>query len=380
MIPIVDHVNEMAGSEPESKKFECLGLLSSKELTPLALEKAIHSLLAYDLRARKKAEDISFEGDEKEIYVLVHDRRHIWIKRISDSFYLAVIVGLPGDETETLRWIFLRIPWIVSSWLKPDYLDRLHRDRSVKEYDRVTVEKEYDPYFLRKKYSDVPAKLDNERELFYEEKVEIRVKAPKILIEKYFKEILREKIAETVKTKVVINLNNPGASTITVDEKTHVVHKSGEPRATEAFLIDTLEMLKKDMAAYDKFAPRRRYTYIEDGSRQLEEYTPGEKMTFIFDEALRKYSREELWIKLMNLLIYGDEKLTYSPHGRLVESGDLEFMTHTFLPVDKSEFFVHFEGKDKPKLDVLPVYSTRIGLLTLHRILSKRIDWKVRLG
>ncbi|MBU7028447.1 MAG: hypothetical protein HXS48_16055 [Theionarchaea archaeon] len=383
-ISVIDHINEMAGPEAEYEKFDCLGLLAAKDLDPNSIERSIHKLLSYNSRIRRRMEStkIHFKEENGDIVGLINDKRKIWITKIYDSFYLAIFGGLSRNESEKVQKIILRIPWIVSSWLKPEHLDMLYREESfVKEYDRVTVQKEYDPYFLRKRYSNVPARLDKEEELFFEGKVEVRVRAPKVAVDRYFSELLRKEIVETVKTKIVIHLSNPGNSKVTVDENTHIIHEWGEPLTTESFVSETFDILKNDMKKYDDYVPERKYTYREDGSLHLEEYNPAKEATFIFEGIPDKYSREELWIKLRNLLTYGDEKLSYSPHGLLLESKNLEFTVHTFLPVDRSEFLIHLDGGgDTPRLTVLPLYSSRIGLLTFHRILSKRIDWKVRLS
>ncbi|MBU7046810.1 MAG: hypothetical protein HXS54_10270 [Theionarchaea archaeon] len=383
-ISVIDHISEMVGPKLENEKFDCLGFLAAREVTPRILEESMHRLFHYDSRIKKGLESrkIHFVDDNKDIVGFVNGSKRIWILKLCNSFYLAIFVRLPRNDTETIQKALLRIPWIVSSWLKPEYLDKFYQEESfAREYDRITVQKEYDPYFLRRRYSEVPPLFDEEKEWFFEEKVEVRVRAPKISVEKYFSNILHEEVAETVKTKLTIHLTNPGNSRVTVDENTHIVHEWGEPRATEKFILETMEILKKDQEKYDDFIPERKYIYLEDGSLDLEEYKPAKEAVFIFEQTLNKYSREELWIKLRNLLTYGDQKLPYSPHGLLIESGNLEFTVHTFLPVDRSEFLIHFDGKeDTPRLRVLPICTSRIGLLTFHRILSKKIDWKVRLS
>ncbi len=382
-VTVTDHINEMVGSEAAHERFDCLGLLAARDLNPANVEESIRRLISYSSRIKKKMEPkkIHFKEENGDIIGLVDGKKRIWITRIHDSFYLVILAGLPRNESEIIQKIFLRIPWIVSSWLKPEHLDRLyHKESFVRGHDRITVQKEYDPYFLRKRFSDVPARFDKEEELFFEGKVEVRVRAPKIAADKHISDFLRREI-ETVRTKIVIHLSNPGNSKVVIDENTHITHEWGEPLATERFISETCDILTSDMRKYDDFVPERKYVCREDGSFDLEEYKPARDATFIFEGVPDKYSHEELWIKLRNLLTFGDEKLPYSPHGLLLESGDLEFMSRTFLPVDRSEFLVHFDGKKKvPELKVLPLHSSRIGLLTLHRVLSKRIDWKVRLS
>lgn len=374
----------MAGPEPEYEKFDCLGILAAKDLSPNNIEESIRKVLSYNSRMRKKMESIKihFKEDDKDIIGLIDNERRIWISKIYNSFYLAVFAGLSRNKSKDIQKTLLRIPWIVSSWLKPEHLNMLyHEEYFVREFDEITVQKEYDPYFLRRRYSDVPARLDKKEELFFEGKVEVRVKAPKAIIDRHFSELLRKQIVETVKTKIVIHLSNPGISKVAVDENTHIIHERGEPLATERFISKTFDTLKDDIKKYDDYIPERKYNCREDGSFDLEEYRPAKEALFIFEGVPEKYSCEELWIKLRNLLTYGDEKLSYSPHGLLLSSDTLEFVSHTFLPVDRSEFLIRFEGREnKPKLTVLPIHSSRVGLLTFHRILSKRIDWKVRLN
>ncbi|MGD2249812.1 MAG: hypothetical protein PVF58_15495 [Candidatus Methanofastidiosia archaeon] len=380
-ISIVDYINEMTG--PENKKFHCLGLLTSKTLSPENLGRAIHRLSSYDSKIKKWIESrkITFEKNNTHTVGLINHKKRIWITEIHDSFYLVIIAGLSRNDSERMCKIFFRIPWIIPSWLTANHLDELYRkEKFAKDYDTITVRKEYDPYFLRKRYSDIPPALDEETEWFFEKKFEVRVKAPRVDVDKHFSDLLKEEIVETVKTKMKIHLTNPGDSRITVDENTHIIHERGEPLATERFIIQTFETLKVDMEKYNDFIPERKYTYLEDGSLNLDEYKPEKEAKFVFYKIFDKYSPEELWIKLRNLLTYGDQKVLYSPHGLLLESGNLEFTCQTFFPVDRSEFLVNFDGKrDPPVLKVLPFHSTKIGLLTFHRVLSKKIDWKVRL-
>jgi len=375
----------MTGSEPEYEKFDCLGFLAAKDLTPTSIEESMRKLLRYNSRMKTKMESkgIHFEEDNGDIVGSLDHKKRIWITRVFDSFYMAVLAGLPRNESENIRRMLLHIPWIVPSWLRPEHLDMLYHRSLVGEFDRITVQKEFDPYFLRRRYSDVPARLDGKKELFIEGKVEVRVRAPKITVDRWigFSELIRKEIGETVEAKTVIHLSNPGNSKVTVDEDTHIIHERGEPLATEKFVSDIFDVLKSDMGKYDIHIPEREYICREDGSLDLEEYNPAREVAFFFDGVPEKYSREELWIKLRNLLTYGDEKLPYSPHGLLLETKNLEFRTHSFLPVDRSEFHIHFEGEtDTPRLTVFPLHTSRIGLLTFHKILSKRIDWKVRLS
>ena len=180
---------------------------------------------------------------------------------------------------------------------------------------------------LRKRYSDVPARLDKE-ELFFEGKVEVRVRAPKIAVDNHFSELLRKEIVETVKTKIKIHLLNPGYSKVTVDENTYIIHERGEPLATKEFIHETVALLENDIKKYDRFIPERTYIHREDGSMDLEELNPAKEAVFIFDGVPANYSPEELWIKLRNLLTYGDEKLSYSPHGLLLESKNHIHVSH----------------------------------------------------
>lgn len=227
-ISVIDHISEMVGPVPENEKFDCLGFLAARLLNPETLEDSIHRLCSYDSRIKKRLESkkIHFIGENKDIVGFINGSKRIWIMNVHDSFYLAIFAGLPRNDTETIQKALLRIPWIVSSWLKPEYLDKFYQEKSfAREYDRITVQKEYDPYFLRRRYSDVPPQLDKEKEWFFEGKVELRVRAPRISVDKYFSDVLREEVAETVKTKLTIHLTNPGNSRVTVDENTHIVHE-----------------------------------------------------------------------------------------------------------------------------------------------------------
>lgn len=326
-----------------------------------------------------------------------------FVVKLNDS---PVFIWSIGEE----RWLFVystsldrkfrtsinklgnKVGWLLDVWIPGKTIDELFHEFSP-DQESVNIERTWDPYWVYERDGEIPENLQryyNENyEDFVEQEIELSLKTPKALVDETLSKGVRDDLlekSETSESKFTfqpteerilqdggLQIESGGPqSRVKVKQEGQVVHSTGEASAT----FELMEEIEDRTTYYEKFesaVPKREYSKREDGSLELEAYSPGKVIKFTFEA---EHYNQELSIKLSNFFTVGQSDVEI--HGTERHRNKLEFFATAYTTYDEGEYEVYFtEEKSTPVLFVKPLSAETSGVLYLFQKLKEKIDPRI---
>lgn len=309
------------------------------------------------------------EIDESPVIHSIDDRENWFFIYTSDLS--------PSNKRYRLADLDTQTEWVLDGWIPSQDVDNLYQEYAP-ENERVRIQKNWDPYWIYEKDSNLRPEMqeyiENNLEKFVERDIEFNISTPKWMVDKILESELSEELqkkSETDQSRFEFELPNPGTAKVTVEKDWMVIHRGGEYNATYKLVGEVEDRTSNIYDIFEEIIPDRSYKKYDSGIVDTESYSPPKTLKLTFPD--RSYG-EEASIKLSNLLTVGqsDAKI----HGVILEWGaGLEFSTITSLSFDNSEYEIYFtEDKRHPTLYIHPVNGSVTGLMYLYRKLSEKFD------
>lgn len=321
---------------------------------------------------------VRIKGKAVVIWPLANER---WLLAYSSSLNRRI-----RDKLDNLS---NKVGWLLDVWIPGDVVNDLFHEYSP-EQASVNIERRWDPYWVYERGGEIPDNLQqyyNENyENFVEQEIEFSLKTPKALVDKTLKEGVQEDLlrkSEISESRFTfqsdtqaysqdggIQIASAGSeSTVTVRQRGLIVHSTGEADATFE-LLDEVDSRTNYYEKFESAVPTREYSQREDGSLELDSYSPGKVLKFIFTkEGLDR----ELSIKLSNLLTVGQSDVDI--HGTERYRDQLEFFASTYTSYDDGEYEVYCtEESYNATLYLKPVSANTSGVLYIFQKLKEKID------
>ena len=339
-------------------------------------------------------EDIEINSDTNtDRFSVITNSSVIFIWAVSEDRWLfAYSTELNRRLRDDLDDLSSKIGWLLDVWIPGDVVNELFHEFSP-GHESVNIERRWDPYWIYERGAEIPQELlsyyNQNYEDFVEQEIEFSLKTPKALVDetlaKGVKEDLLEK-SEISESKFTYSpegpaiLNDGGtmvspdgpSSRVTVRQRGVVVHSTGEAEAT----FDLLEEVDTRTEYHEKFKsaiPSREYSKREDGSLQLQSYSPGKILKFTFSE---KGYNQEASLKLSNILTVGHSDVDL--HGTVEKRMELDFFAKTYTSYDDGEFEIFFtEEEFRPVLYIKPVAGKVSGLVYIYQKLREKFDPRI---
>lgn len=351
-------------------------------------------------------EDIFFkelEYERDDFDISKHDEHGFKLEYKDSPFYIwslkkerwlfAYSTELDHNLRKKLDKLGDKIGWLLDVWIPGDIVDDLYHKFTPGE-DNVNIEREWDPYWIYERGSEIPEELqsyyNNNYERFVEQEIEFSLKTAKSLVDKTLKEGVKEDLLEKSETSestftykpnfevagdggVNAKIGGP-TSRVTVRQRGVVVHSTGEADAT----FDLIEEIDERTDYYEMFEsaiPRRDFEKRDDGSLELHSYSPGRVLRFEFAE---KFMDQEASIKLSNLLTVGQSDVDI--HGIIEQRDELEFFARVYTSYDEGEYEIYCTSEEhSPILYVKPVSGETSSLVYLYQKLRRKFDPRIEI-
>lgn len=323
---------------------------------------------------------VTSEGDNPEVLIRTGEGNVVVIFGLPYDNWLVVYTSALEDN---LRDKFGRlgdsVGWLTHGWVPSETVQNLYEAYS-KEAGKVTIKRRWDPYYIYKNYSSIPAEMQEYYEenltKFEEQETEFSLRTPRWMVDDVLDSQLSEefiKRSEVAESRFNVPLSNPGEAGVTVDQSAQVTHRFGEPKATLNVVSD---LLGKDMELHREFEdiiPKKEHTSTSGGMLRVDSYDPPKILRIKFPES--QYD-EESSIKLSNLLTVGQSDANF--HGYISDRDGLDFRCRSHNTFDRSEFEIEFtQYQGDPTLYIRPVEATVEGVINLFQTLKSKFDTTV---
>jgi hypothetical protein len=344
---------------------------SSKSLSEANVSKILQEVLDADIKTIN-------EEDKTEVLEILEE--NVVIHEIDEERWILIYdSSLPSGIRKKLSTLSQRIGWLLEGWARGEVIDDLYREYAPDD-EKVRIKKEWDPYWVYDKGSEIPTELqayfDENSDKFEEREVEFSIKTPKKMLGEVLnssiEEELREK-SETSQSKFEFVLPNPGVANLTLTRHGGVTHRSGNTKATVKAFGRIDEDIRSLRQEFEPIIPEKDYKSFESGIKRVSSYSPSKVLKLRFEE--RRFD-EESSITLSNLLTVGQNDVEL--YGTILWREDKEFVAETRISYDGSEYEIYFTSEDsRPVLYIEPVSGTVSGLIYLFKKLKEKFDPRI---
>lgn len=302
--------------------------------------------------------------------------------------------SLDRRDRNKLSELESKVGWLLKIHFQTDVIDEVYHEFSPDD-EKVNIEKQWDPYWLYERDSDVPDHLQSyyteNINQFVQQEIEFNLKTPKWMVDEALEEGVRSELLEKSGISMSRFTCSPPNLTIAQDggskpqetsakvsvrQGGQVVHRTGDLDATFR-LIETLYS-RNDL--YDEFngvVPEREYTSNEEGHVDITSYSRGKILKVTFTS---KSYNEESSLKLSNLLTVGQNDVRV--HGIIKSRGNLGFYCESRTPYDNGVIDIlltseYADNDRRPSLYLKPKSGKTSGLLYVFHKLREKFDPRI---